>query len=110
MTYYIGDYHRIVCTMQEPNPYCPYRSRIVAVGVSDGESHATRPELSVEEVVHLMRQGVLFYTKGEKSGKTAMVNYYHCSKCNQYHIRSAADAVKDNNLDELRVCVWSSAA
>ena len=44
----------------------------------------------------------IFYTQGTTSGKVALVQNYACTRCGRVYIRSAADAVTDNDLDSLR--------
>jgi hypothetical protein len=56
-----------------------------------------------------MRRGDRFYTQGVHSGKIALVEPYVCTRCQRTYIRSRADSVEDNNLDNLRVCAWQSA-
>lgn len=101
--------YRIVCTEQEPYGHSPSSARIVAVGVSDGAQIAAA-RWTVEQVIEAMDRGHVFYTRGEQSGKIALVEKYWCSRCVRYHIRSAADAVYDNNLDSLRFCAWGQSA
>ena len=55
-----------------------------------------------------MGNGHTFYTVGVQSGQVAAVQKYHCSHCWRTFIRSAPDAVQDNNLDNLRRCSWTS--
>jgi hypothetical protein len=98
--------NRIVCTNQEPASQPPQHAHIVAVGVGNDPARATN-RLALAEVLQMIDQGDKFFTQGEESGKTAWVEKYFCQHCRQYHIRSAADAVKDNNLDSLRYCNWS---
>jgi hypothetical protein len=98
--------YRIVCTDQEPASQPPQHAHIVAVGVGDDPERATQ-RLTLAEVLQMMERGDNFFTKGVQSGKIALVDKYWCQHCRQYHIRSAADAVKDNNLDSLRYCNWS---
>jgi hypothetical protein len=101
--------YRIVCTEQAPESGHPSQERIVAVGVSvDGVRASSR--LTVEDVVHQMEQGDIFFTVGSKSGKVALVEKYWCHVCRGWHIRSHADAVTDNNLDSLRYCEWRMSA
>jgi hypothetical protein len=38
--------------------------------------------------------------------KVALVEKFTCGRCWRTHIRSAPDAVTDNNLDNLRRCNW----
>jgi hypothetical protein len=101
--------YRIVCTEQVPAHPHPY-GKIVAVGTNaEGGAHATE-RLSVADVVGRMNDGHSFYTRGLQSDKIAAVVKYWCSACGgEWHIKSAPDAVKDNNLDELRVCAWKAA-
>jgi hypothetical protein len=101
---------RIVCTEQVPYGNPPACARIVSVGINSNGGDLWERRLAVEEVFSLMRQGVMFYTKGLVSGRTAFVEPYWCSQCKKYHIRSKADAVKDNNLDSLGYCLWKAAA
>ena len=98
--------YSIVCTEQEPASQPPEHAHIVAVGIGDDPDRETR-RLTLSEVLQMIDRGDKFYTKGIQSGKTAWVEKYWCQHCRQYHIRSAADAVKDNNLDNLRYCNWS---
>lgn len=98
--------YRIVCTNQQPANNPPQHAHIVAVGVGEDPKQATS-RFSLAEVIQKIDAGDRFYTKGEQSGKVANVDKYLCNSCRQYHIRSSADAVLDNNLDRLRTCQWS---
>lgn len=100
--------YKIVCTEQVPYGHPPSSARIVAVGVGNDPRSAVR--WLVQEVVAAMDRGATFYTVGERSGKVALVEKYWCGQCSRYHIRSAADAVYDNNLDSLQYCSWSRTA
>ncbi len=95
--------YRIVCTKQEPASKPPQHAHIVSVGVGDDPNQASS-QFSLATVILKMDAGDKFYTKGAQSGKVANVEKYWCSSCQQFHIRSSADAVKDNNLDSLRAC------
>lgn len=86
---------QITCTNKKS--YLCGHEHIEWVGVRD----ETRP-LSVSDVYRLMDAGHRFYTVSPSTGAVALVEKFHC-----YHvdtIRSAADAVADNNLDNLRAC------
>jgi len=48
-----------------------------------------------------MEEGDVFYTQDKTSGKIASVSAYHCAQCHQTYIRSDANAVAGNNLDNL---------
>ena len=102
-------YKRIVCTDQVPIGNPPKEAKIVSVGIGDDPSKAIE-KLPLGEVLRQMEQGVIFYTKGETSGKVALVHKYYCPRCGAFHIKSAPDAVWDNNLDSLRYCQWKNAA
>ena len=94
---------RIICTNQEPAFQPPQHAHIVAVGVGTTTVHYTH-RFPLPQVIQMMNNGDLFYTIGPRSGKTAWVEKYYCVYCRQFHIKSAADAVKDNNLDSLPYC------
>src|ERR1043165_7442445 len=95
--------HRIVCTNQEPAGNSPTHAHIVAVGIGNSvERYAYR--MALPDVIAAMNRGEVFYTKGEQSGKVALVNKVYCPQCSHEIIRSAPDAVHDNNLDSLAYC------
>lgn len=101
---------RVVCTEQVPYGACPESASIVATGVSsNGENYATE-RLTVPEILSEMDRGVFFYTYGETSKSVVAVLSFWCSRCGKRHIRTAPDAVWDNNLDSLRYCSWKVAA
>lgn len=97
--------YRIVCTTQEPIGESHDRAHIVDVGIGV-DPYQAEYRFSLSEVIHRMDKGDIFYTKGIVSNKTALVEKYYCQYCRRWHIRSAADAVSDNNLDNLRRCNW----
>jgi hypothetical protein len=97
--------YRIVCTEQLPASQQPQHAHIVAVGTGDDANNANT-RFTLAEVIQKIDAGNTFYTKGLQSGKIASVEKYWCGHCRQYHIRSSADAVRDNNLDNLRYCQW----
>jgi hypothetical protein len=96
---------RIVCTEQS-NPQAVGHGHILAVGVGVNAGKATERE-DVATVRRNILYGERYYTKGEQSGRVANVERYDCW-CGVQTIRSAPDAVTDNNLDNLRLCSWSS--
>lgn len=104
----MADY-RIVCTEQEPAGASPKHAHIVAVGVGDDSARAGE-RLTTDEVIAAMNRGHRFYTKGERSGRVATVIQVRCTPCNRIIIKSAPDAVEDNNLDSLRYCRFNTAA
>ena len=97
--------YRIVCTEQVPADQPPTHAHIVAVGTGNNPDQADKG-WSLDEVLYAMDRGDIFYTQGVQSGKVALVEKYYCTPCRRYFIRSAPDAVKDNNLDSLRRCNW----
>ena len=101
--------YRIVCTTQEPFGAPPKHAHIVAVGVGDDPSKATE-RFTLEEVISKMDRGDRFYTKGERSGRIALVIKVRCTHCGHCIIKSVPDAVQDNNLDSLRYCRFNAAA
>lgn len=95
--------YRIICTNQEPASQPPKHAHIVSVGVGTATEHYDQ-RFTLSQVIQMMTNGDRFFTLGARSGKTAWVEKYYCSYCRQYHIKSAADAVEDNNLDSLPYC------
>jgi hypothetical protein len=99
--------HRIVCTEQEP-VYAPTtHAHIVAVGTGTNPAKADA-RWTLAQVIEAIDRGEVFYTVGPTSGKVALVVVVGCRHCGRRIIRSAPDAVKDNNLDSLRRCQWAS--
>ena len=94
---------RIICTNQEPAGQPNDRAHIVAVGTGTTPDKYDR-YWSLAEVLNAMDQGNVFYTQGKNSGTVAYVQKYVCPNCTRTHIRSAPDAVQDNNLDNLPNC------
>jgi hypothetical protein len=95
--------YRVICTNQEPASQPPQHAHIVSIGVGNTTDHYNQ-RFSLQEVIKMIDRGDQFYTVGQQSGKTARVEKFVCSHCRQYHIRSSADAVHDNNLDSLPYC------
>jgi len=96
--------YRIVCVLTEH----PHR-HITTAGTGELEHRATT-SWTVSEVRSAISSGDTFHTIGTSSGKRAEVRADDCriDGCTIKTIRSAADAVKDNNLDNLRTCNFTS--
>lgn len=99
--------YRIVCTDQFPTSEPTTHAHIVAVGGGPNPDSASA-RLTLDEILDAMRRGDSFYTHGTYTGKIARVQEYVCRLCRRTHIRSAPDAVYDNNLDDLRSCSWTT--
>ena len=91
--------HRIICTRQEafdmPRPH----AHVIIVGTEKSAGYSKL--WTITEVYNAMDQGHTFYTHGETSGKDASVQKCKCPHCQQNTLRSAPNAVTDNNLDNL---------
>jgi hypothetical protein len=96
--------YRIVCVETEH----PHR-HITHVGTGTEPEHANK-RWTVAEVRVALFNGDRFYTISPSTGKAADVRPDDCkyAGCTVKTIRSTADAVTDNNLDNLRVCSWRS--
>jgi hypothetical protein len=94
--------YRIVCVETEH----PHR-HITHVGVGNDPSSASE-RLSVIDVRRAFADGHRFVSISPSTGRTADVRPDDCriNGCTVKTIRSTADAVHDNNLDNLRVCAW----
>jgi len=97
--------HRIVCTDQEPYHQPTTHAHIVAGGTGTNPNRAEQ-RWTLQQVLDAMDRGEVFFTVGVHSGKVALVEKFTCGRCWRTHIRSAPDAVVDNNLDSLRRCNW----
>jgi len=95
--------YRIVCTVQEPLDKPHDAAHIVSVGTGTDPNKASN-NWTLKQVLDSMDLGNSFYTKSPSTGKEASVNKYECKTCQRTTIRSSADAVTDNNLDNLRKC------
>jgi len=95
--------YRIICTNQEPVYLPTTHAHIVAVGTGTDPDHWSR-KWTLAQVIAAIDSGDVFYTHGRYSNKTALVRVVRCEKCNNRIIRSAPDAVTDNNLDRLPQC------
>lgn len=99
--------YRIVCVKTEHA-----HRHIVSVGTGTDAAKPTTT-YTVTQVRNMIDNGDMF-TTSDASGKTARVRKDDCgvtekvggvdTKCTVKTIRSTADAVKDNNLDNLPVC------
>jgi hypothetical protein len=91
----MSDY-QITCVTMSPRTAAGHH-HIVAVGIA-GISQA----VSVSEAYLLMNAGHRFYTVSPSTGAIAWVRQDEC--CGIDTLISHADAVKDNNLDNLGPC------
>ena len=85
----------ITCVDKEP--YTPGHRHIVSVGIGAG-----RESLTVTEAYQLMRAGNRLYTVSPSTGAVAQVEPWHCHVVAT--LRATADAVHDNNLDNIDSC------
>ena len=69
-----------------------------------GDDASTAAPWTLDAVLAAMDLADIFYTQGTTSGKVALIQQYACTQCGRVCIRSAADAVTDNDLDSLRRC------
>ena len=95
--------YRIICTTQEPLGAPNHDAHIVSVGTGQTSAQYDR-KWTVAEAYAAIDRGDRFFTHGERSGKSAWVNKWTCTACSRATLRSAPDAVQDNNLDNLPNC------
>jgi hypothetical protein len=94
--------YRIICARQESFGEPHAHPHVIVVGT---EKVAGYSKLwTITQVYNAMDQGHTFYTLGDKSQKSAAVQKYKCPQCDESTLRSAGDAVADNNLDNLPLC------
>ena len=93
--------YRIICTRKATSTRGGH-THIVSVGT--GSTATTYDRLwAVADVLAAMPANT-FYTVSPSTGKTALVEPFICAPCQRRYIRSSADAVTDNNLDNLPTC------
>ena len=98
--------YRVVCTEQSDPPAYGH-GHILAVGVT---TDLSKTLADVRKDVATVRREIAYnqasyHTYSPSTGKWARVLPFDCS-CGIKTIRSSADAVTDNNLDNLRLCNW----
>jgi hypothetical protein len=59
---------------------------------------------AVDEVLHAMEHGHVFYTRGVLSGRVGLVEPAFCPVCGQIFIRSKAGGPEDADLEGLPEC------
>lgn len=92
---------RIICTRQSA-PSKAGHGHILDVGIGTrADQYDYREDVSTVRMNILA--GQLYYTQGKTSGKQARVERFDCW-CGIKTIKSAPDAVADNNLDSLPTC------
>jgi hypothetical protein len=96
--------YRIVCVDTE----YPHR-HILAVGTGD-DPDAASARWTTAQVRSALADGDRFFTVSPSTEARAEVRRDDCPEpgCTFKTIRSDADAVTDNNLDNLRACSWKS--
>ena len=95
--------YRVVCVnLKNPSRH----EHILTVGTGTDPDSATQ-QWAVERVRAEISNGTRFYTESPSTGDEAEVEPYLCG-CGVKTIRSTADAVTDNNLDNLRPCRWQN--
>ncbi|MDQ5870323.1 MAG: hypothetical protein M3530_11445 [Thermoproteota archaeon] len=95
--------YRIVCTKQEPVDKPHEVAHIVSVGIGSDPDKAERG-MTLADVLRAMKTNDTFYTRSPSTGRIATVNEYQCKTCWRSTIRSSPNALRDNNLDNLREC------
>jgi len=98
---------RVVCvkrgTISHPKPH----THITGVGTGDRADWADM-RWTLREVLTAMDEGDSFYTESETTGRITPVETYECAQCGGTCIRSSEDAVPDNNLDDVRNCIYEA--
>jgi hypothetical protein len=92
--------YQVVCVNTEH----PHR-HITHVGLGSSPQQYTS-RLTVAQVRSMIREGHRFITYSPSTGKTAEVRPDDCkyAGCTIKTIRTTADAIADNNLDNMRLC------
>jgi hypothetical protein len=94
--------HRIIGTRQESCDPPHAHAHVIIVGTEKSAGYSKL--WTITQVYNAMDQGDTFFTCGEKSKKTAAVQKHNCPHCEVKTLRSAPEAIQDNNLDNLPTC------
>lgn len=94
--------YRVVCTRQEPPGQPHTDAHIVSVGTGTPASHSRI--WTVADVYAGMDAGDAFYTESVSTQVRAQVNKWSCRTCSRPTLKSSADSIRDNNLDNLPRC------
>lgn len=95
--------YQITCTNQEPRTAPTCIAHIVQVGAKLANANQAPVLWTVTQVYAAMDRGDTFWTFSPSAQKWAQVHKHRCA-CGRATLRSAADAVRDNNLDNLPRC------
>ena len=94
--------YQITCVIKSTNPRSSSpdasHDHITDVGFGNGVTW------SVKEVLDAMRRNDTFFTVSPTMQATAEVREYTCDYCRLQTLRSRADGVWNNNLDNLPAC------
>lgn len=97
----MADY-QITCRVKSQPTHPYYHSHIIRVGL--GNDAGWNRIMTVSEVYIEIDAGNRFYTRSPSTGVIAVVHRYQCHQCMTRSLQSGADAVRDNNLDDLPEC------
>jgi len=103
--------HQIECDNQEPVTRPTTHAHVVPVTRPTTHAHivlvglSTGERLSLVQTLQWIDRGETFFTVSPPSGRTARVIAISCAQCGHRIIRSTADAIPDNNLDNLPSCL-----
>ena len=78
---------------------------ITGVGTGDRADWADM-RWTLREVLTAMEEGDTFYTQSETTGRITLVEPYECPPCGSTCIRSSEGSVSDNDLDDMRNCIY----
>ena len=94
---------RIVCVERDPMFLPRPHPHVARVGT--GLEPGTPARLwTVDEVIEGFARGDSFFTRSPSTGRIARIEIVACEVCGRRILRSATDAVTDNDLDELSGC------
>jgi hypothetical protein len=98
---------RVVCvrrgTINQPKPHI----HITGVGTGDRADWADM-RWTLREVLAAMDEGDTFFAQSETTGQITPVETYECAQCGSTCIRSSEKAVPDNDIGEMRNCIYET--
>lgn len=96
--------YRITCFTKENHSGKPHdATHMILVGIEAAQNNYHDMK-ELKDILRLIDEGHSFYTESLSTGRRASVHTYDCKTCGRTTIRSAADSIQDNNLENLPGC------
>jgi hypothetical protein len=96
---------RVVCVKRETVNHPKPHTHIIGVGTGDRPDWADM-QWTIPQVLEAMIEGDIFYTRSKTTGRVTPLVTYKCPQCGSTCLRSSEGSMPDNDLDEMRNCIY----